>query len=151
MLTGALRKKRIMQLMVLIYMLLSMGTANAAFWCHTGENSSHLKVNPIGKCWVNDSPDSELLQQCPKAPRSTDLHSSPGDDCLDSPVLSSALPASKLPEILDRNPATSCDTTYLSHTSALNSEVKGLVNHSPPVYLPESQRLQVQRTVVLLR
>ncbi len=152
MLTNALQKKWIMQLMVLIYLLLSFGTANAAFWCHADENSSHLKVSPVGKCWVSCSPDSELLQQGSTITQPTGLSSSPGDDCLDSPVFTSALPTSKLSDLLDSNVASSFDTSYLSHIPELNLGAALLTSHNPPGYrLPEYQRLQVLRTVVLLR
>jgi hypothetical protein len=151
MLTSALQKKWIMQLMLLIYLLLSFGTANAAFWCHADENSSHLKVNPIGKCWVNCSADSELLQQDSKIPQSSSLSFPLDDDCLDSPVFTSALPASKLSDLLNKNFVTSFDTTYLSHTPELNFGVTHLANHNLPGYLPEYQTLKVLRTVVLLR
>lgn len=151
MLTSALQKKGIVQLMVLIYMLLSLGTANAAFWCHTDEESSHLKVNPIGKCWGNCSADSELPQQGSKIPPSASLSFSSGDDCLDSPVLTSALPSSKLSDLLNKNLATSFDTTYLAHTPGLNLGGTHLTRRHLPGYLPEDQTLQVLRTVVLLR
>ena len=151
MLTRALQTKGIMQLMVLIYLLLSFGTANAAFWCHTDEDSSHLKVNPIGKCWVNCSPESELLQQGLKIPQSANFSFSQGDDCLDSPVFTSALPSSKPTDLLNKNLASSFDTIYLPYTPELNLGITHLANHIMPGYLPESQTLKVLRTVVLLR
>ncbi|MFO7766588.1 MAG: hypothetical protein R6V33_09170 [Pelovirga sp.] len=151
MLTSALQKKWIMQFMVLIYLLLSFGTANAVFWCHADENSSHLKLNPIGKCWVKCSSDSELLQQGSEIPQSASLSFSPGDDCLDSPVFTSALPASKLSEPVNKNLSTSFDTTYLSHTPELNLGLAQLAKLNLPGYLPEYETLQVLRTVVLLR
>lgn len=151
MLTSTLQKKWIMQLMVLIYLLLSFGTANAAFWCHSDEDSSHLKVNPIGKCLVNCSADSELPQQDSKIPQSASLSFSLDDDCLDSPVFTSALPTSKLSDLLNKNLVTSFDTTYLSHTPELNLRVTHLANHNLAGCLPECQTLQLLRTVVLLR
>ncbi len=151
MLISALQKKGIMQLMVLIYMLLSLGTANATFWCHTDENSSHLKVNPIGKCWVNCSSDSELFQHSSKIPESASLSFSPGDNCLDSPVLTSVLPSSKPTDLLNKNLASSSDTTCLPHIPELSLGNTHLANHLRSGYSPESQTLKVLRTVVLLR
>ncbi|MBD1401605.1 hypothetical protein [Pelovirga terrestris] len=151
MLTSALQKKWILQWMVLIYLFLSFGTANAAFWCHTDEDSSHLKVNPIGKCLVNCSADSELPQQGSKIPQSANLSFSLGDDCLDSLVFTSALPTSKLSTLLIKNSAASLDTTYLSHAPGLNLGGTHLARRTPPGHLPEHQTLQVLRTVVLLR
>ncbi len=150
MLTSALQTKWIIQLMVLIYMLLSLGTANAVFWCHTDENSSHLKVNPIGKCWVNCSPDSELLHHASKIPQSASLSFSLGDDCLDSPVFTSALPSSKSTDLLNKNLASSFDTIYYHRTPELNSGIKHLANHLLSGYSPDSQTLKALRTVVLL-
>lgn len=151
MLTSVLQKKWIMLLMVLIYLLLSFGTANATFWCHSDEDSSHLKVNPIGKCLVNCSADSELPQQGSKIPQSASLSFSLGDDCLDSPVLTSTLPSPKLSDLLIKNLAASFDTTYPPYTPELNLVVTPLARHNLPGYLTEHQTLQVLRTVVLLR
>lgn len=151
MLTRALQTKWIIQLMLLIYLLLSFGIANATFWCQEDESSSHLEVNPIGKCWVNCSPNSELLQQGFKVPQSASLSFSQGADCFDSPIFTSALPSSKSTDLLTKNLASSFDTTYLPYTPGLNLGVTHLANHILPGYLSESQTLKVLRTVVILR
>lgn len=150
MLTSVLQKKRIMRLMALIYLFLSFGTVNATFWCQADENFSHLELNPIGKCWVNCVSDSAEFQQGLTIPQSTSF-SLQGDDCLDSPVFTSVLPTSKPTDLLNKSLASSFATTHLPHISELNLEIKGLVNHSLLVYLPEPQTLTALRTVVLLR
>lgn len=148
MLTRALQTKWIMQLMLLIYLLLSFGIANSTFWCQEDENSSHLEVNPIGKCWVNCSPETELLQQSLKISQSTGLSFLLGDDCLDSPVVTSALSSSKSTDLLTKNLSSSFDTTYLPNTPGLSLGITHLTNHT---HLPEFQGLQVLRTIILLR
>lgn len=151
MLTSALQTKWIMQLMVLVYLLLSFGTANAAFWCQTDESSSHLKVNPIGKCWENCSSDDGGFQQGFKISQSARFSLSQGEDCHDFPVITSALLTSKPTSLLNKSLESSCGTLNLPHVPELNVKIKGLVNHSRPVYLPEPQTLKILRTVVLLR
>jgi len=136
---------------VMVYVLLSFGTANATFWCHSDENSSHLELNPAGKCWDICSPDSGEFQQGLKTLKSEGISSLPKNDCLDTPVFTSTLPASKPISLLNINPASSFVTTNVSQTLALDLEFKGLVNHSLSAYLPEPHTLKVLRTVVLLR
>ncbi|HMB16065.1 MAG TPA: hypothetical protein VKN62_07090 [Pelovirga sp.] len=151
MLTIALQTKWILRLMVMVYLLLSVGTANATFWCHSDESSSHLELNPVGKCWDTCSPDSGKFQQGLKTLKAEGVSSLPEDDCLDTPVFTSTLPTSKPTSLLDTNPSSSFDTTNLSHILELSLEIKGLVNYSLPAYLPEPHRLKVLRTAVLLR
>jgi len=151
MLTSALQKKWILRLMVMVYLLLSFGTANATFWCHSDENSSHLELNPAGKCWDIGSPDSGEFQHGMTTLKAEDVSSLPEGDCLDTPVFTSTLPTSKPANLLNINPTDSFGTTNLSHIPALNSERKGLVTHSLPAYQPEPHRLKALRTVVLLR
>ncbi|MBW6510363.1 MAG: hypothetical protein K0A94_12575 [Desulfuromonadales bacterium] len=138
-------------MMVLIYLMLSFGSANAAFWCQADENSSHLEVNPVGKCWINCSPDSAVLQPGLAIPQSAGLFFSLDDQCLDSPVFTAARPTSKPTNLLNKNVPSSFDTSYLPCTPKLNVGIRHLANHNRPGYLPEAQPLKVLRTVVLLR
>ena len=151
MLTSALQKKWIMQLMVLIYLLLSFSAANATFWCQTDENPPQLEVNPIGQCQVKCSSDSELLQQRSKISQSANPFFSQVEDCLDSPAFTSTLPSSKSTDLLKKNPASPFDTTYLPHIPELNLGMTHLASRILPGNLLELQRLKVLRTVVLLR
>jgi len=151
MLTSALQKKWIMQLMVLIYLLLSFSAANATFWCQTDENPPQLEVNPIGQCQVKCSSDSELLQQRSKISQSASPFFLQVEDCLDSPALTSTLPSSKSTDLLKKNPASPFDTTYLPHIPELNLGMTHLASRILPGNLLELQRLKVLRTVVLLR
>lgn len=151
MLTRALQTKWILRLMVMVYLLLSFGTANATFWCHSDENSSHLELNPAGKCWDICSPDTGEFQQGLKTLKTEGISSLPENDCLDTPVLTSTLPTSKPTSLLNTSPTSSFGTTNISHILALNLEFKGLVKHSLSAHLPEPHTLKVLRTVVLLR
>lgn len=147
MLTRSLRTKWFLRLMTLIYLLLSFGNANAAFWCQVDEESSHLELNPFGQC----SSDEGVYQHGLKTIAAEAFSSLPGEDCLDSPAFTSTLPTSKPTNLLNKAPDDSFNTTNLAHIPGLSMERQGLFNHSLSACLPEPHPLKALRTIVLLR
>lgn len=150
MLATTLHIKWVTRLFVLTYLLLSISTANASFWCHGAKNSSHLESNPIGKCWnlcylENDSP-----QQRVESTQTEVFLSVPGDDCFDSPVCSPVLTSSNRPNTLSRVVAANFDSANLPFISDPTSGVTRFSNLGLPSQLPTPQTLRALRTVVLL-
>ena len=150
MLTNSLHTKWIMRFFVLIYLLLSFSTANASFWCLDEESSSHLESSPIGKCWTNCPPDTDANQQAIVTTQAAVFSSEQGEDCLDSPVHTSALTSSQRTSTPSKVLATDFDTDDLTHIPNLNVEGTRFTNLSLPTHLPTPQTLKAQRTVVLL-
>ena len=147
MLTRALQTKWVLRLMTLIYLLLSFGTANAAFWCQAGEKSPHLELNPIGQC-SSDAADYRHDLNILKAEAVSSL---PGEDCSDSPAFTSTLPTSKPTSLPSKTPADSFCLNNLVQAPGLSLEMQGLSNHSLSACLPEPHPLKALRTIVLLR
>ena len=148
--TCSLHTKWITRLFVLIYLLLSLSTANASFWCHDEERSSHLESNPIGKCWTNCPPDTDATQLTSATTQSAVFSSEQGDDCLDSPVYTSALTSSHRTNAPTRILATDYDTINLPHIPNLSIEVTHFANLNLPAHLSVPQTIKALRTVVLL-
>ena len=149
MLTSSLHAKWITRFFLLVYLLLALSTANASFWCQDEKSSFHLESNPIGKCWTNDHLNTDATQQTVPT-QSTVFSSEPGEDCIDSPVYSSALTSSHRTNSLNRVHATAFDTINIPHIPALSLKVTRYANLSRPARLPAPQTLKALRTVVLL-
>lgn len=150
MLTNSLHTKWIMRFFVLIYLLLNFSTANASFWCQGEESSSHLESNAIGKCWTNCPPESGANQQSMVTTQTAVFSSEQGEDCLDSPVHSSALTSLHRTSTPNKILATDFDTINPPHTPNSGIEVRRFANLSLPAHLPASQAIKALRTVVLL-
>ncbi|MDX2496164.1 MAG: hypothetical protein QNK27_14480, partial [Desulfuromusa sp.] len=91
MLTSTLHTTWVTRFFVLVYLLISVSTANASFWCQKSDGSSHLESNPVGECWtVSPLVEDELLC-CGESSQPGVFLSVQGDDCFDSPVYSSVI------------------------------------------------------------
>jgi hypothetical protein len=135
-----------MRLFVLIYLLLSFSTANASFWCLEEQSSPHLKSSPIGKCWTDCDPADSTLQ-----PAKTELFwATDEEDCLDSPIYSSALTSTPRTNLANRIAV--LDSNSLNPPLIANPglEVSRFVNLNLPSRLPTTQAISALRTVVLL-
>lgn len=150
MLISSLHAKWITRFVVLIYLFLSFSPANASFWCQDEGSSSHLESSPIGKCWTNCPPDTDITQQAPVTTQTAVFSSGQGDDCLDSPVYTSVLTSSSRETSLNRIFETNFDTINLPRIPNLSVEVSRFTNPSLPAHLLVSQTLKALRTVVLL-
>lgn len=150
MLTSSLHTKWIMRFFVLIYLLLSFGTANASFWCQADESSSHLESSPIGKCWTNCPPNTDTTQQTTVTSQTAIFSSGQEGECLDSPVYTSALTSSQRTSTPNKVSATDFDTDDLHHIPNPSVEVTRFANLSLPTHLPAPQTIKALRTVVLL-
>lgn len=150
MLTSSLHTRWITRFFVLIYLLLSFSTANASFWCLEEESSSHLESSPIGKCWTNCPPDSDATQKASVITQTAVYLSEQEEDCLDSPVYTSALTSSQRTSTPNRILATDFDTHDLLHIPNLSLEATRFAYLSLPSQLPAPQTLKALRTVVLL-
>jgi hypothetical protein len=150
MLTSRLHTRWITRFFVLLYLLLSFSTANAAFWCQGEQDSPHLESSPIGKCWTNcSSEDASLLQD--KAHSGVPLFwSAPEDECLDSPVYSSVLPSSVRTNSATRIAAIDFDSVHIPFITTSGSAATHFGFQKPPFQLPATQTLAALRTVVLL-
>jgi hypothetical protein len=150
MLTSSLHTKWIMRFFVMIYLLLSFSTANASFWCLDEESSSHLESNPIGRCWTDCLPNTDTTQQTTLTTQTAVFSSGQEDECLDSPVYTSALTSSQRTSTPNKVFATDFDTDDLHHIPNLSVEVTRFANLSLPTHLPAPQTIKALRTVVLL-
>lgn len=150
MLTSSLHKKWIMRLFVLIYLLLSFSTANASFWCLDEENSSHLESSPIGKCWTDCPPNTDANQQAIVTTQAAVFSSDQGEDCLDSPVYSSALMSSHRTSTPNKILETNLDSFNSPHIPSPSAEIQRFPNLSRSTHLPAPQTIKALRTVVLL-
>lgn len=147
--TGALQARWITRFFMLIYLLLSISTANASFWCHGAQNASHLESNPIGKCWTVCAPENAVLQGLESAPADVAWSMPQDGSCLDSPVYSSVLTSSHRTNPLGRilvADIDAVDPASLPDSDVLTSRFAGL---SRPPLLPVPQALTALRTVVL--
>ncbi len=150
MLTSSLHTKWIMRFFLMIYLLLSFSTANASFWCLDEESSSHLESSPIGKCWTNCPPDTDANLQAIVTTQAAVFSSEQGEDCLDSPVHSSALTSSQRTSTPNKVFTNDFDKDDLPHIPNLSVEGTRFANLSLPTHLPTPQTLKALRTVVLL-
>jgi len=146
MLISTLHTRLVTRLFVLIYLLLSFSTANAAFWCLDEQSSPHLETNPIGKCWIDCDPEDPALQSNKAEVNWTTSE----NDCLDSPAYSSALTSTFRTNSPNRIAALDIDS--INHPLITNqaSEASLFVNLNLPTQLPTTQTLAALRTVVLL-
>ena len=134
---------------VLIYLLLSASTGNASFWCQGNENSSHLESNPVGECWTVCHPEADH-QRSDDASSSEVAVSAIVDECLDSPVYSSAIthsPQTDPQHKIDISDTGSIGLTFISANSLWDARFASLTRASQ---LPPPQALMALRTVVLL-
>ena len=150
MLTSSLHTRWITRFFVLIYLLLSFSTANASFWCLEEESSSHLETSPIGKCWTNCPPNTDATQQTSVTTQTAVFSSEQEQDCLDSPVYTSALTSSQRTSTPNKVLATDFDTFYSPHIPNPGIEVSRFTSLNLPTYLPIPQTIKALRTVVLL-
>lgn len=146
MLISTLHTRWITRLFVVVYLLLSFSTANAAFWCLKEQSSPHLELSPIGKC-VNDcDPDDPTLQ-----PAKMKLFwATAEEDCLDAPVYSLALTSTPRTKLANRIALPDTDSLNPPLIASLGLEVSRFVNLNLPSRLPTTQAISALRTVVLL-
>ncbi|SHJ91595.1 hypothetical protein SAMN02745165_03531 [Malonomonas rubra DSM 5091] len=143
---STLHTRWITRLFVLIYLLLSFSTANAAFWCLDEQNPPHLETSPIGKCWTDCDPENPTLQS-----NKTELFwATAEEDCLDSPVYSSALTSTARTNFANRVALPDIDSLNPPLIANPDLEVSRFVNLNLPSRLPTSQAISALRTVVLL-
>ncbi len=150
MLTSFLNTKWIMRFFVMIYLLLNFSTANASFWCLDKESSSHLASNPIGKCWTDCPPNTDTTQQTTVPTQIAVFSSGQEDDCLDSPVYTSALTSSQRTSTPNKVLASDLESFSSPRIPNLSVEVTRFANLSLSTHLPAPQALKALRTVVLL-
>jgi hypothetical protein len=138
-----------MRFFVLICLLLNFGTADASFWCQNEARISHLESNPIGKCWIGCTADTEAAQQPPINTQTALFAYDQAGDCLDSPIGSSALASASRANFLNRILATHVDTLNPFHNPDFHEKVKRFNNLNFPACLPTTQALAALRTTVL--
>ncbi|HMB15587.1 MAG TPA: hypothetical protein VKN62_04655 [Pelovirga sp.] len=134
----------------MIYLLLSFSTANASFWCLDEESYSHLESSPIGKCWINCLSDTDANQQAIENTQSTLFSAEQEEDCLDSPVYSSALTSSDRTSTPNKILAINLDFFNSLRIPSLGIKNQRFTNLSLSTHLPAPQAIKTLRTVVLL-
>lgn len=146
MLINTLHTRWVTRLFVLIYLLLSFSTANAAFWCLDEQSSPHLETSPIGKCWTDCDPEDPALQSS----KAELLWKSSENDCLDSPAYSSAL--TSMSRTISPNRIAALDTDSINPPDIFNQSLEAslFASLTLPAQLPTTQTLAALRTVVLL-
>lgn len=147
--TSTLHTTWVTRFFVLIYLLISVSTANASFWCQDSGGSSHLETNPVGECW--DAPEKNEIQCCEVATGSGVFLSVPGDDCFDSPVHSSVVTSANRTSPLSKITATDLAPINLQHISAKSSGATRFSDLPLASDLPLPQILTALRTVILLQ
>lgn len=138
-----------MRFFVLIYLLISVSTSHASFWCHDSESSSHLESNPIGECWAVTPLEEDELLCCEVMTIPGVFLSVQGGDCFDSPVYSSTLTPSNRTSPLSKIATTDIVLIIRPFISFKDS---GGARFSPlnlVSQLPHPQALSDLRTVIL--
>ena len=131
---------------MLIYLMMSFSTANASFWCLEEQSSPHLQSSPIGKCWTDCDPENPTLQ-----PAKGELAwTTSEEDCLDSPVHSSALTSTLRINSLNRIAAVDIDSIYPPIIVNMELGDSRIINSNFHSRLPTSQSLEALRTVIFL-
>ncbi len=147
MLTSTLHTTWVTRFFVLIYLVISVSTANASFWCHASGSSSHLESNPIGECWASPPFGEDEFQCCEET---TEFLSVQGEDCFDSPVHSLVITPANRTSPLSKITATDLDPINPHHIPVKSSGTALIADLSIVSTLPHSQILTALRTVILL-
>ncbi len=150
MLTSTIHTRWIARLFVLIYLLISVSTANACFWCQGTENTSHLELNPVGSCWALPALEDDELSCCKEITKQGVSLSVPEEACFDYPVYSSVLIPSNRTSPLSKITALDITLTPLPSTPCKPSGIARFANLTHASQLPHHQALTAMRTVILL-
>lgn len=150
MLTSTRHTMWIARFFVLIYLLVSIGTANASFWCQEPESTSHLESNPVGECWTAPPFEVDELLCCEEITKPGVFLSVQEEDCFDYPVYSSVLTPSNRTSPLSK--IATIDTVLITQPfiSSKDSGIARFANLALASQLPHPQALVALRTVVLL-
>lgn len=151
MLTATLHKRWLTRFFVLSYLLLSLGTANASFWCHEEENSSRLEFNLTGRCWTScNTLEEDFPYSGEAAAAAATLGSAVGVDCLDTPVHSSTITRSNRTSPLNKIAPANIAAHHPSYNPAHLAEPAYFTGINSAAQLPTPQGLTTLSTVVLL-
>lgn len=135
---------------LLIYVLISVSTANASFWCQESGSPSHLESNPVGECWALSALEKDELLCCEKITQPGVFLSVPGEYCFDYPAYSSVLTSSNRISPLIKIATTDIALITLSFSPSKESGVARFANLTLASQLPHPQALTALRTVILL-
>ena len=150
MLTSTLHTTWITRFFVLIYLLISVSTANASFWCHDSDSTSHLESNPVGECWAVSPLEEDEFLCCEAITKTGVFLSVQGESCFDYPVYSSVLTPSNRTSPLSKIATTDIALINLSFIPSKDSGVARFANLILASQLPRPQSLTALRTVILL-
>jgi len=150
MLTSTLHTTWITRFFVLIYLLISVSTTNASFWCQESESTSHLESNPVGECWAVSPLEKDELLCCEEIPEPGVFLSVQGEDCFDYPAYPSVLSSSNRTSPLSKIATIDIALITLPFTPSTDSGVARFANLTLASHLPHLQALTALRTVVLL-
>lgn len=149
MLTSTLHTTWLTRFFMLIYLLISVSTANASFWCQEAESTSHLELNPVGECWVISPLEKEELPCCEKTTQPGVFLSGQEEDCFDYPVHSSVLTPSNRTSPLSKIATIDIALKSLPFVPSKDSRSARLANLTLASQLPHPQALTALRTVIL--
>ena len=149
MLTSILQTTWITRFFVLIYLLISVSTTNASFWCQEPESTSHLESNPVGECWAVSPLEEDELLCCEEITEPGVFLSAQGESCFDYPVYSSVLTPSNRTSPLSKIATTDIALITLSFIPSTDSGVARFANLTLASQLPRPHSLTALRTVIL--
>jgi len=151
MLANTLHTKWVTQFLVLLYLLITVTTANGSFWCQESGNPSHLESNPAGECWDLSPSEEDKPVCCEEIITPGVFLSVQEEDCFDSPAYSSILTRSNRTSPLSKISITDTVSIAQPFNPSTDSGIARFANLTPASQLPPPQALTVLRTVILLQ
>jgi hypothetical protein len=148
MLTSPLHTIWVARFFILIYLLISVSTANASFWCHEPGSSPHFESNPAGECFPARPAEND--ECCEKTTEPGVLLSVQMEGCFDAPVYSSVITPANRTSPLNKITATDLSQINPRRTLIKSSGTAHVFDLSIASKLPLSQTLKALHSVILL-